>query len=99
MKYYKIHSDTKYGKGKGKFFPKIEGISRGKLHTNTLKLIQNISTITYVFLDQKRIKIYEHTVKNKNHQERNRKKGEAEGKLSGNYLRLIRGLCLEDGMN
>ena len=68
MKCYKIHSDTKYGKGKGKFFPKIEGISRGKLHTNTLKLIQNISTITYVFLDQKRVNVCEHTVKMASHE-------------------------------
>ena len=33
----------KYGKGKEKLVPKIEEISAGTTHTNTQKLIQNIS--------------------------------------------------------
>jgi hypothetical protein len=42
------------------------------------------------------------TVPSKRHQGRNRKKGEVEGmegKLNGNYVRLIPRLCLEDRMN
>ena len=46
-----------------KLLPKIEEISRGKAHTNALKFIQNILTITDVFLNQKRVNICEHMVK------------------------------------
>ena len=45
--------DTKYGKGKGKLFLKIEEISGGKAHTSTQKLIQNILMVTNVFLNQR----------------------------------------------
>ena len=43
--------------------PKIEEITGGKAHVNTRKLNQNISTITDVFLNQKRINVRENTVK------------------------------------
>ena len=49
------------GKGMGKLLPKIEEVSRGKAHTNTRNLIRNISTITDVFLNQKRVNVCEHT--------------------------------------
>ena len=55
--------NTKYGNGKGKLLLKTEEISGGKAHGNTRKLIQNVSTITVVFLNQKRVKVYEYTVK------------------------------------
>ena len=42
---------------KGTFLPKIEEISGGKAHTNTRKLNHNISTITDVFLSQKRVNV------------------------------------------
>ena len=54
---------TKYGKGKEKLLPKIEEISRGKAHTNTCKLIQNILMITDVFFNQKRVNVCDHMVK------------------------------------
>ena len=41
--------NIKYEKGKGKLLLKIEEIFGGKAHTNTQKLIQNISMITDVF--------------------------------------------------
>ena len=44
---------------------KKEEISRQKAHTNTWKLNWNISTITDIFLDQKRVNVYKHTVKKK----------------------------------
>ena len=50
----------KYGKGKEKLLPKIEEITRGKAHTNTLNLNQNILTVTDVFLNQKRVNVCEH---------------------------------------
>ena len=40
---------------------KNEEISRGKANTNKRKLIRNISTITDVFLNQKRVNVCEHT--------------------------------------
>ena len=46
--------------GKKKNLPKIEEISGGKAHTNKWKLIQNISTITDVFLNQKKVNICTH---------------------------------------
>ena len=48
---------------KGKLLTKIEEISGGKAHTNTRKFIRNISTVTEVFLNQKRVNVCEHTVK------------------------------------
>ena len=54
---------TKYGKGKGKVLPRIEEISGGKAHTNTWKLNQNISKVTDVFLNQKRVNVCEHMAK------------------------------------
>ena len=47
----------------GKILPKIEEISDEKAHKNTRKLIQNISTITYIFLNQKRVNVCEHMTK------------------------------------
>ena len=38
-------------------------ISGGKAHVNTRKLNQNISTVTDVFLNQKRVNVCEHTIK------------------------------------
>ena len=67
--------------------------------------------ITDVFLAHKRINVYEHTVKTwrhmkvleKYHQRGCERKvggvGGMEGKLNGNHLRLIPGLCLEDRTN
>ena len=48
---------------RGKLFPKNEGISGRRAHTNTQKLNLNILTITYAFLDQKRVNVCEHMVK------------------------------------
>jgi len=39
------------GKGKGKLLPKIEEISGGKAHVNSLKLNQNILMVTNIFLN------------------------------------------------
>ena len=50
-------------KGKGKLLPKIEEIPDGKAHTNTWKLIRNISTVTDVFLNQKRVNVCENSKK------------------------------------
>ena len=50
-------------KGKGKLLPKTEEISIGKAHTNTRKLNRNILTVTAVFLNQKRVNVYEHMTK------------------------------------
>ena len=58
----KIRITQTKGKGEGKL-PKIEEISGGKAHTNTRKLIRNISTVTDVFLNQKRVNVCEHMVK------------------------------------
>ena len=44
-----------------KLLPKIEEISNGKAHTNTWKLIRNILTVTDVFLNHKRVNVWEHT--------------------------------------
>ena len=60
--------NTKHGKGKGKLLLKIEEISRGKTHTKTRKLIQNILMITDFFLDQKRVNFCEHTIKITSHE-------------------------------
>ena len=48
---------------KGKLIPKHVEISGGKVHTSTWKLNRDISVITYVFLDQKRVNLCEHTAK------------------------------------
>ena len=65
-----------------------------------------LSTITYVFLDQKRLNICEHTVKTtprhsfgKVPPERVRGEEGMEGKLNGNHVRIIPGLYLEDRTN
>ena len=55
--------NTKYEKGKGKYLLKIEEITVGKAHANTWKLNRNISTVTAVFLNQKRMNVCEHTRK------------------------------------
>ena len=63
--------------------------------------------ITDVFLNQMRVNICEQKVKMASHEfftsvtrEIARGRGEGmEGKLSGDYLRLILGLCLEDRTN
>ena len=63
-----------------------------------------------VFLDQKRVNVCEHMVKMASHENFLKvlpggcKKGRGgeegmEGKLNGNYLMLIPGLCLEDRRN
>jgi hypothetical protein len=41
----------------------MEEISRGKVHINTWKLDQNISTVIEVFLNQKRVNVCEHMTK------------------------------------
>ena len=104
--------NTKYGNGKGKLLPKIEEVSGGEAHTNICKLIQNILTITDVFLNQKRVNVCEHMVKiasceifERCHKGVAREEGGEGGeewmkrKLNGNYLWLIPGLCLEDRKN
>ena len=48
------------GKEMQKLLPKIEEISDGKAQTKSWKLIQNILTITDVFLDQKRLNVWQH---------------------------------------
>ena len=53
----------KYGKGKGKLLPKIEEITVRKAHANTRKLNRNILMVTDIFLNQRRINIYEHMTK------------------------------------
>jgi hypothetical protein len=78
---------------------KIEEISKGKAHTNTRKLILNISTIRDIFLNQKRANVWRHekVFERCHHGVVREKGGEGmEGKLNGNYLRLIPGLYLED---
>jgi hypothetical protein len=52
-------NNTKQGKGKGKLLPKIKEITLGKAH----KLNQNISMVTAVFLNQKRMNVCEHMTK------------------------------------
>ena len=52
-----MNINTKYGKGKGKLLPKIEEITVGKAHANKRKLHRNISTVTAVFLNQKRMNV------------------------------------------
>ena len=59
----KVRITQNKGKGMEKLLPKIEEISNGKTHTNTRKRIQNISTVTDVFLSQKRVNVCEHTTK------------------------------------
>ena len=54
---------TKNWKRKRNLLPENEEISGGNAHTNTWKLNWNVSTITDVFLDQKRVNVCEHTVK------------------------------------
>ena len=49
---YESKDNTKNGKRKGKLLPKNEEISWGRAHTNTRKLVWDISTITDVFHDQ-----------------------------------------------
>ena len=48
---------------KGKERREIEEITVGKAHANTRKLNRNISTVTAVFLNQKRMNVCEHTTK------------------------------------
>ena len=50
---YLSTDNTKYRKRMGKFLPKIEEISY------TWKLNQNISTVTDIFLNQKRVNVCE----------------------------------------
>ena len=94
--------NTKYGKGKGKLLPKIEEISRGKAHTNTWKLIQNILTVTDIFLNLKRVIVCEHMTRMPSLEFfKGATRGLCERKgwrenIKGNYLRLIPGLCLEE---
>ena len=70
----------------------------------------DILAITDAFLNQKKVNVCEHAVKwhhvnvyERCHQEVARQEtgngGGSEGKLSGDYLRLMPGLCLEDRMN
>ena len=72
--------------------------------------MRNISTITDVFLNQKRANLCEHMVEMVSHEsflksatrglgEEGGEEEGMEGKLNGNYLRLIPGLGLEDRMN
>jgi hypothetical protein len=53
---------TKVGKERGNSYRKNEEITRRKTHINTRKLNWNVSTITDVFLNQKRVNACEHTV-------------------------------------
>ena len=54
---YQNIDNTKNGKRKGKLLPNNEEISGGKAHADRWKVIWYISTITGVFLNQKRAKI------------------------------------------
>ena len=58
--YLQFTDNTKHGKRKGNLLLKNEEISKGKAHTNTRKLNQNISTDTAIFLNQKRVNVCEH---------------------------------------
>ena len=60
---YQSTDNTKNRKRNMKLLPKNEVISGRKAHTTTRKLIWNISTITHVFLNQKRVNVCEHMVK------------------------------------
>ena len=60
LEYHYLILTQNKGKESEKKLPKIEEISRGKVHTNTQKLIQNILTVTDVFLNQKRVNVCEH---------------------------------------
>ena len=57
----KINEKHKIWERKRKTITEIEEISRRKAHTNTQKLIQNILTVTDVFLNQERVHVYKHT--------------------------------------
>ena len=54
-------NNTKYGKGKGKPILKIEEITVGNAHANKWKLNQNILMVKAIFLNQKRMNVYEQT--------------------------------------
>ena len=77
-------------------------------HISTWKLNINLSTITDVFLDQKRVNVCEHMIETappavmeKCHQtgRETGREGGVEGKLNENHLRLLPWLCLEDRKN
>ena len=59
----KVRITQKNRKRTRKLIPKNEEISGQKAHTNTQKLNWNVSTITDVFLNQKRVNVCEHMVK------------------------------------
>ena len=70
-------------------------------HHKHSETIQNISAVTDVFLNQKRVNVCEHAKKMASlrvFERCTRGLGERKGcgNLKGNYLRLIPGLCLED---
>ena len=60
-----VQITQKIGQQRGNSYQKNEEISGWKAHTNTLKLNWNILRITDVFLNQKRVNVYEHRVKEK----------------------------------
>ena len=60
---YQSMDNTKNRERKRKLLPKNEEISGRKAHTNTQKLNWNVSMITDVFLDHKRLNVCKHTVK------------------------------------
>ena len=57
------HEQHKIRERQKENLPKIEEISGVKAHTNTWKLNQNISMVTDVFINQKRVNVCEHTTK------------------------------------
>ena len=107
---YKLQERTQsMGKERENSYRKMKR-SPEKTHTNTSKLIQNISTITDVFLNQKSKCTWTHDkdgitweflkgATRVAREEGGRGKEGTEGKLNRNYLRLIPGMCLEDRMN
>ena len=59
----KIQITQNKGKVRENSYQKIEEISIGKAHANTRKFNRTISTVTAVFLNQKRVNVCEHTTK------------------------------------
>ena len=60
---HNIYGYPKIGEERGNSYQKNEEISRWKAHLNTWKLNWNVSMITYVFLDEKRVNVCKCTVK------------------------------------
>ena len=59
---FTLFHNTKIGKERGNSYQNNEDISRWKAHVNTQKHDWNVSMITDVFLNQKRVNVCEHTL-------------------------------------